>query len=424
MFKKSTLITVLAVLGALCRPCFSQAITSEEADIAYNAFYETYVNTSNSDYKTFYKGDNQDQLLDFWTYAHAWQVVMDMYERTRDTVYIRQMKELWIGFNETNWADGTNWTTNDYNDDIAWWIIAATRAYFLTGDTVYSTVAKRNYDWVWETQKDDELGGGIWWKNDTHQEKNTCINAPMVNAAVHLYWIYDDEKYLDHAKELHDWIKVTLLRDDGGLSDHIRADGSVRGGPLSYNQGTFIGGAYRLFKATGDSGYLEDAIKSADYTRDRMCGNDGILDGGNYTGDGAAFNTVFVHHMMYFIIDGNQTQYLDWMTLNAESAWEHRRQSDNIMSTRWAEDPPSSGVQAPSCAGGVALVNLVVLAHNPVSISGPGIIINNVSNYNDMKGMRTFSINGKKIVNTGIRSPSILLQQTQSGKTVKKIHLR
>ena len=162
--------------------------------------------------------------------------------------------------------------------------------------------------------------------------------------------------------------------------------------------------------------YLREAIKSADYTKDRMCGNDGILDGGSFTGDGAAFNTVFVHHMMYFIIDGNQTQYLDWMTQNAESAWEHRRQSDNIMSTRWTDIPPSSGVQAPSCAGGVALLNLVVLAHNPVSISRPETFTHKVSDYGYNRASRSFFINGKRIVNTKLRSPFVVLQRTQSGK--------
>ena len=170
--------------------------------------------------------------------------------------------------------------------------------------------------------------------------------------------------------------------------------------------------------------YLDEAVKSADYTKNRMCGNDEILDGGSYTGDGAAFNTVFVHHMMYFIIDGNQTQYLDWMTLNAESAWEHRRPSDNIMSTRWSEVPPGSGVQAPSCAGGVALVNLVLLAHNPVRLSGPGIFITNVSDFDNMEAMRTFSINGKMISNSGSPILSVVLQRPQRGKIIKKINMR
>jgi len=424
MIKKIHFLSGSLVFGFLLLPGFPQALTSTEADLAYQAFYETYVNTSNDNYRTFYKGDNQDQLLDFWTYAHAWQVVMDLYERTRDTVYIRQMKELWDGFIATNWADGTDWTSNDYNDDIMWWVLSATRAYFLTGDTVYSTVAKRNYDWVWETQKDDALGGGVWWRNDTHQEKNTCINAPMVNAAVHLYWIYDDEKYLDHARELHAWIKETLLRDDGGLFDHIRADGSVRGGPISYNQGTFIGGSYQLFKATGDSSYLQDALKSADYTKNRMCGSDGILDGGSFTGDAAAFNTVFVHHMMYFIIDGGQDQYLDWMTRNAESAWEHRRPSDNIMSTRWADIPPESGVQAPSCAGGVALINLVVLAHNPVRVSIPELSARKLSVDDRGSILPSFSVRGSIIPDTGAQGPSIFLRRLKNGRVIPVIRLR
>jgi predicted alpha-1,6-mannanase (GH76 family) len=365
---------MLLTFGIVLLPRDSQAITLLQADSAYNAYYKVYWNSSNN---TFYKSDVKTGLIDFWRYAHCWEAMMDRYDLTHDTVNLRQMKQAWTGFNATN-GMGTTWSKNSYNDDIAWWILAAGRAYLLTNDTAYSNAAKRNFDWMYSTQCDAVLGGGIYWRNAEHGEKNSCVNGPAICGAVELYWIFNDTAYLNKAKSLYAWERKTLWNSGSGVvADRIMVGStSSIGGAITYNEGTFIGAAYRLFKATRDSSYYRDAILTMNYVHDHMCNSAGVISNGGLTGDAAGFLVVLVHHMMYFVIDGKQNQYLSWVTLNAETAWKNRRQSDNIVSSAW-NNVPSSTVESSSCAGGVGMINLAVLANNPTAVSRPKEFVEN-----------------------------------------------
>ncbi len=343
------------------------AITPGQADTAIKAFNTVYWNASN---KTFYNLDNKTGLLSFWMYAHAWETEMDAYERTHDTTYLRYIKDAYSGFIATN-GMGTTWSNNVYNDDIMWWVLASTRAYSLTMDTNYRAVAKKNFDWVYSTQCDTVLGGGIWWRNDTHGSKNACINCPAAIAAVNLYRITGDHGYLDKAVALHLWVRATLYLS-GRVRDNINTNHQVSNTAFTYNQGTYIGAAYGLFKETGDSVYFREALQTADYTRQNLCITaGGILVDESATGDLATFKTVFVHHMMRFIIDGKQSQYLAWMTTNADAVWRNRRSSDNIMWSRWNTASPATGIQAQGATGGVALLNMIVIANTPTGITCP-----------------------------------------------------
>jgi hypothetical protein len=398
----------------------SAAVTRAQADSAYTAWYNLYWNSSNN---TFFKKDNRTGRIDFWRYAHDWETMMDRYELTHDPLYVTQMKAAWTGFNKTN-GMGLDWKQNDFNDDIEWWVISATRAYLLTGDTAYSNTAKRSFDWLYSTQWDNTLGGGIWWKNTERGSKNACSNGPAANAALNLYEITKDASYLDKAKAIYKWERGALFNaNSGSVSDNMRANGSVGGGALFYNQGTFLGPAYRLFKLTGDSSYYRDAIKAIDYVKNNMSNRTtGILNSGGYTGDFSTFLVIFVRNMMDVIRVGKQKQYMDWMMLNADAAWKNRRKTDNIMSSNFGSLAPETGLESSSSTGGVAIVTLAVLATQPGS---PVIQAKRVSFHgigpNDGE---LFSIDGKKM--TGIRNAhsALFLQRASDGQVVRRIRLR
>ena len=385
-------ICIAATLVFCCISSGSAAVTRAQADSAYDAWYNLYWNKSNN---TFFKKDNQTGRIDFWRYAHDWETMMDRFELTRDPLYVKQMKDAWTGFNRTN-GMGLDWKQNDYNDDIEWWIISATRAYMLTQDTAYLNTAKRNFDWVYSTQWDNALGGGIWWKNNEKGSKNACSNGPGSYAAMNLYKITKDTAYLNKAKATFKWERGALFNaNTGGVSDNMRANGSVGGGPLFYNQGTFFGTAFLLFQATGDSSYYKDAIKAVDYVKNSMSNRaTGILNNGGYTGDFSAFLVIFIRNMMQFVNEGKQKQYLDWMTLNAETAWKNRRKTDNIMSSNFGTQAPTTGLESSSSTGGVAIVTLVVLANQPA-----GAVKRNVLRFkgDGSETARIFSIDGRRL---------------------------
>ena len=43
-------------------------------------------------------------------------------------------------------TNGEDWAWKDWNDDLAWAVLASVRAYILFGDEQYLTYGKHNYD--------------------------------------------------------------------------------------------------------------------------------------------------------------------------------------------------------------------------------------------------------------------------------------
>ena len=340
------LVTVLA--GSLCAASAVKAITPSQADQAMQAFNKAYWNPTD---KYFYKSDNRTGVLDFWLSAHAWETVMDAYRLTDKDEYKQQIKDVYDGFVKRH---GTDWTQNDYNDDIMWWTIASTRAYAITGEARYLTQAKTQFDWVYKTQR-DTVAGGIWWKNTEHNTKNSCVVQPAILTAIALSKALKDDGYRVKAESLYAWQKRTLLdaKNPGKVFDAINSSGVIGTGSTTYNQGTFIGSAMGL-------GHVEDAKICADWTKKNMCNPLGVLREAGQ-GDFAAFKLILVR---YVIGMGRElgwagTPYLSWMETNAVSVWEKRRTADNVMGPDWANPAPATGIESATAASGVTLLALL-----------------------------------------------------------------
>ena len=104
------------------------------------------------------------------------------------------------------------------------------------------------------------------------------------------------EQYLADAVKVYSWLSATLYNPEtGAVSDHM-INGAITGGPLTYNQGTFLGAAYELYKATGDTKYMVEAARAARYTMNSMA-TDGVLNNEG-TGDNALFKGIFIRYAM------------------------------------------------------------------------------------------------------------------------------
>jgi predicted alpha-1,6-mannanase (GH76 family) len=343
---KNTYIGALALAGVLSAGP-ARAVTTQQADEAFQAFNKVYWNASG---KYFYKRDGTTNrgTLDFWLSAHAWETVMDAYVRTGKAEYKQQIKDVYDGFIKQH---GTDWTQNDFNDDIAWWVIASARAYEITGETRYLTQAKSQFDWVYRTQRDTVLGG-IWWKNNTHAEKNSCVVQPMIISAAFLAKGLKDDSYRVKAESLYAWQRRTLVdANTGKVYDNIKTNGSRSSYSSTYNQGTWIGSAVLL-------GHLADAKKAADWTKANMCNSSGIFTESGQ-GDVGGFKLIGARYIMLLSKQPGAESYAQWMEANAARVWSNRR-SDGIMGYNWNSPAPSSGIEAQCAAGGVSLMNLLV----------------------------------------------------------------
>lgn len=344
-----------AALAAGLALASAAASTPEQADQAVEAFNRTYWNPAG---KYFYKYDNKTGVLDFWLSAHAWETIMDVYVRTGKPEFRQQIADVYDGFLKLH---GSDWTKNSFNDDIAWWIIAAARAYDVTGDIRYLNQAKKEFDWVYGTQR-DTVKGGIWWKNDTHQTKNSCVVQPLIIGAALLAKGLNDDGYRVKAESLYAWERRTLVdANTGKVYDNINLAGSRSSYSSTYNQGTWIGSAVML-------GHLDDARKCADWTKANMCNSAGVFREAGQ-GDVGGFKLIGARYIMLLARQPGQQSYTTWMLANADNVWMNRR-ADGIMGYDWNAPAPSSGIQAQCAAGGVSLLNLFATTNSSIRPRG------------------------------------------------------
>jgi predicted alpha-1,6-mannanase (GH76 family) len=349
--------TLLIGLGTLLVAARARAVTPADADAAFAALNKVYWDQG---IKFFRKEENVvgqrgAEKADFWFAAQLWDTVMDQYERAPSADVKRQINDIYDGFVKFY----PDWTTNMYNDDIMWWAIACTRAYKITGDDRYLKKAKASFDFVYDNFRDDTFGGGLYWIN-RRTSKNSCLNSPAVIAAVRLSVLLKDPAYLEKAKSLYAWQKKTLTDGTGKVFDsirHSRRSGAPQIGrfSLTYNQGTFIGAAALLYLQTKDKTYLDDAIKTAEWTKANMGVGDRHILHDEGQGNGGAFKGILVRYMKLLVFDCGRTEFLPWMQANADAAWTNRRKADNVMGNDWTAPAPSK-IQSQTMTSAVAVV--------------------------------------------------------------------
>ncbi len=341
-----------AALGTLLPITAAQAVTPAEADTAFRSLNEVYWDPGG---KFFRREEQGPRKADFWFSAQLWDTVMDQYDRTGRADVKRQINDIYDGFiNEY-----PDWTTNKYNDDIMWWAIACTRAYKITNDERYLKKAKISFDFVYDNFWDETLGGGLYWINQ-RTSKNSCLNSPAVIAAVRLSVLLKDPAYLKKAKSLFAWQKKTLTDGTGKVFDGIsynKVRHTTRIGrfSLTYNQGTYIGAAALLYQQTKDKTYLNDAIKTAEWTKANLCVTDRHILKNEGPSDGGAFKGIFVRYMKLLITECGCIEFLPWMKANADTAWRNRRPADNIMGNDWTVSA-GTRIQSQTATSAVAVV--------------------------------------------------------------------
>ncbi|WP_068605949.1 glycoside hydrolase family 76 protein [Paenibacillus swuensis] len=358
-------------------PQKASAFSSADADAAMTAFNSKFYNSQT---KWFYANTNRNSDQSFWVEAHMWNLVMDAYERTNNPAYLTQINDMYSTLVARH---GHDWTWNTWNDDIMWWALAATRAYELTGNEMYKNDAKSNLDWVLDTQTDQELGGGVWEHNDSHYDKNSCINFPTVITAVKMSNLLNDNSYLTEAQNIYSWAKSALTDGNGKVYDAIRTDGTTDMGSSHYNQGTFIGAAVALYEETGIIGYLNDAVAAANWTINNLTTNN-ILNFESHV-DLQGGKLIFLEYLNKLIIDGGRTEFRQWFVDNAQTAWDHRN-SENLVWGDWNQ-PTSGTFSSWAAAPAVAALNLLgsgtPSTGSPISIANPGFESGNLSGWSE-----------------------------------------
>ena len=287
--------------------------------------------------------------------------LLDAYERTGDAVYLERVGDMYLGLRLRNGGH----LFNDFYDDEQWMGIALLRAHTLTGDEQYLQAAVRlwndiRYGW------NDVYGGGISWRKSQRDYKNAPANGPAAILSARLYHLTGEDSYLEWAQRLYAWLKENLLDPDTGLVwDGINrtGDGKIdKGWLFTYNQGTFIGAAVELWRATGDETYLADARATAQAALTRLTDPSGIFreDG---QGDGGLFKGILVRYLVELYRVERDESILTALRTNAEALWE-ARMPEGTFGPRWRLPRHYGTVDLSTQLSAVMLFNLLALAEH------------------------------------------------------------
>jgi endonuclease/exonuclease/phosphatase family metal-dependent hydrolase/predicted alpha-1,6-mannanase (GH76 family) len=309
--------------------------------------------------KLYYETTEQKDLGSIWTQAIFWDIVMDAYERTGDEKFEEMIHDIYEGgyqeYAGYNWENKKEWFIYD---DIMWWVIALARAHHITGNQKYLELSKSGFARVWRDSYDPDNGGMYW--NFDHDGKNACINYPTVIAAMRLYNITGEKLYLNKAKKIYSWSRDHLFnKSNGRVADHKVGDNPPGFEDYTYNQGTAIGAAVMLYDETGEQFYLDDAILAADYTKEEMSNDEGILPAEGAWNEQGVLKAIFVRYMDMLIDDAGQQQYLAWLQKNINTAWQNRDKDRTLMYRDYDVPAPAGKIQSYEASSGVGFMQIV-----------------------------------------------------------------
>jgi predicted alpha-1,6-mannanase (GH76 family) len=315
-------------------------VQNQKADEAFAAFNDAFL--VQKDGLTFYKTALNNNSKDyFWQQALDIFNVQDNYFRTGRDEDKQLMIELLDTFLEQNTQ---NWLWNEYNDDIFWGDLIFLRGYEYTGEPRFLRQGEYAFDlayyhnenggdWGW----DDDLGGGLWWSRNK-EAKETLSNGPGIVGACYLYQFTGESDYLVKAKKIYEWLRSTL-RDNttGEVWNKILADGTIYKSANIFNQGSFVGAANYLYQITGEKKYFDDAKKTADRVITHHS-HDGVLASGTRNGTDLA---EYFRWLGDFVRQNYLwNDYYSFFKMNSDAAWDIRRRDLDIAWNNFLEQHP------------------------------------------------------------------------------------
>lgn len=367
--KISLILSVLLLLSGSCSketstPAPPKTTTinwTAAADSSSMALLNVFWNSSG---KFFNFVSDGNQNFQYWPQAHALDVLLDAYDRTKQNTYLTAINDWYDGV----YVKNGNTFLNVFYDDMEWNAIAMLRAYDLTGSEKFKTASEVLWTDIktgWNTQGN----GGIAWKKDQLWSKNACSNGPASILAAHFYKKFNNEADKEWALKIFNWEKEHLFNPaNGAVYDNLNAQtGAIqKDWVFTYNQGTFLGTAVELYKITKEKVYLNDAIKAADYTLNILVnGNDQLLkDEGN--GDGALFKGIFVRYFTQLILlpdlpDGTKRRYVNFLKHNAETLWTKGTNKSNVLFSAYWKTKPTGTTELNAKVSGSMLIEAAAL---------------------------------------------------------------
>ena len=321
----------------------SAAIDSGSADTNYNSFKNTFLYWSGNT-AFFHNAIGSSVAEDGWVAALEILAVEDVYERTQSPNEKKLVDDLCNTFLSRN--SPSNWSQNNWNDDIGWYTLAMIRGYQITGTQNQLTQAEYGFNMAynrgWDTQYN---GGGVWQVQPSagpNPHKDPLSNNSLGKVAALIYQSTGDSGYLTKANNLYNWAWHNIYDPNSGqVYCKIFQDGSLDKTLEAYNQGTWADFANIMHDITGNVTYLNDAQKTLDFTKSNVTTNGVLVAGSGYIVTWADEVARAVGH----VCRKNPSlwaKYWPWMKQNADAIWDNRRTDDNITWNYWNQKTSTS----------------------------------------------------------------------------------
>lgn len=218
-------------------------------------------------------GHNEPGVYSYWWHAHELEYLVDVYLRTNDKIIIEQINSVIVNNIRLN----GNTIKNDFYDDMLWNALAIERLYRYTRDVEYKHYLLTLVEDI-IIGINEYCGGGMSWRKDMPWYKNTPANCPAIILFVRLYELFNDEMYLQYAKNIFDWqIENLFIQETGQVIDGMNREQNMQKDidwKFTYCQGVFIGACVEINKFFPSINSLEFAEKAVDYAIRNFTKND------------------------------------------------------------------------------------------------------------------------------------------------------
>jgi len=357
--KKSWLKVVIALCATVICSQQSFAVDDSTATTAYNTFNSTFLASAGNYYKTSTTNTAYDY---FWSQAEDIETVIDRYEHTNSSTDKALINALCNKFIATY---PEPWTWDSWNDDVGRASEMLARAYMVTGTSSFLTRAEYGFNLAynrgWDTTSN---GGGIWEQQGVaNPEKEALSTLNCGYAAAVIYMGNNDQTYRSKAGSIYAWSRTHLfVTSTGQVYTGVFPNGTTNTASQVYNQGVMTDYARLLYKISGNSAYLNDAIASVVYTKANHTDSAGYID---------SCAPQFSRGMGHLVVDNNLwnstfssgTSYYSWMYLNCNTGWGHRRTDLNITWNKIGSQTPTSELTPNQCDGVVSLMQYTFMPH-------------------------------------------------------------
>ncbi|RZM19663.1 MAG: hydrolase [Pedobacter sp.] len=150
-----------------------------------------------------------------------------------------------------------------YYDDNGLVGIDYAEAYLNTRDEKYLARAKEVFTFIisgWT----DQLGGGVFWLEDHHDQKPACTNGMATLTALKLYEGTKNAYYLEWGLKFYNWMHDNLRDSAGVFWNDKKMDGKPNKVYWTYNSGSMLEASVLLYRFTKEKKYLDEARQIAE----------------------------------------------------------------------------------------------------------------------------------------------------------------